>query len=170
MCVWSLFCCAVLSVLSGFAFISLGKKKLVTLLNLSSWRHFTVSVLYLFLALSWVGLKCIAFPDDTHLRSLYSANLFWFQCFYTVLAIAVLLFQLTFVSDLLLQPVTVFNKLQVTLFSILFQLLSICDSKPFLFTDISKTFPNISVLYDFQPCLSIFIKICLNIFFNCFNK
>ena len=44
-CVWFLFICTVLCVLSSFAIISLGKTELTTLLLLSSWCHMAVFVL-----------------------------------------------------------------------------------------------------------------------------
>ena len=56
---WSLFCCGFLCVLSRFAIILARKKELVALLNLSSWCLVTVSVLWLFLAVPLVDLKCV---------------------------------------------------------------------------------------------------------------
>ena len=53
--VCSLFCYAVLSVLSRFATILLKKRELVALLKLSSWCIVAVSVSLLFLAVPWVG-------------------------------------------------------------------------------------------------------------------
>ena len=52
--VWSLFCFAVLCVLSSFAIISLGKRELVALILLSSWCHVAVFVRCLFLAVAWL--------------------------------------------------------------------------------------------------------------------
>ena len=45
-CVWSLFCCAVFSVISSFAIILLGKIELVTFLKLSSWRFLAVQFVH----------------------------------------------------------------------------------------------------------------------------
>ena len=47
----------------------MGKRELVALLFLSSWCLVTVSVLWLFLTVWWVGLQFVieVFPDHTHL-------------------------------------------------------------------------------------------------------
>ena len=66
---WSLFCYALLCVHSIFAIILKRKRKLVALL-VSSYRCFvTITVLWLFLAVPWVGLQCeiVVFPHHTHL-------------------------------------------------------------------------------------------------------
>ena len=47
------------SVISSFAIISLWKTELIALLLLSSFCHVTVSVLCLFLMVTWVGLQCV---------------------------------------------------------------------------------------------------------------
>ena len=49
--------------------ILIGKRELVALLLWSSWYTMTVSVMWLFLAVPWVGLQCliVVFPDHTHL-------------------------------------------------------------------------------------------------------
>ena len=72
-CLWgfvvkSLFCFAVLCVLSSFTIISLGKRELVALLLLSSLCLVTDFVLCLFLMLLWVGLQflTLAVPGHTH--------------------------------------------------------------------------------------------------------
>ena len=52
----SLFCFAVLCVLSGFEIILLGKKELVALLLLCSECHVAVIILGLLIALPWFGL------------------------------------------------------------------------------------------------------------------
>ena len=66
---FSMFCCAVLCVLSIFAMILMGKIELVTLLCLFVWCLVVVIVLWLFLAMPWVGLKCVivVFPSHTYL-------------------------------------------------------------------------------------------------------
>ena len=64
----SLFFYALLSVHSSFSIILKRKRKLVALLLLS-YCIVTVIVLWLFLALPWVGLQCVVvvFPEHTHL-------------------------------------------------------------------------------------------------------
>ena len=63
--VWSLFCCAVLNVISSFAIISLGERKLSTLLLMPC---VTVGILCPFLAVPWVCLQCVivVFPGHAH--------------------------------------------------------------------------------------------------------
>ena len=63
----STFCCALFYVHSSFVNILMRKSELVALLSLSSWC--LVIVVWLFLAVSWVGLQCVivVFPDHTHL-------------------------------------------------------------------------------------------------------
>ena len=59
-------CCTLLYVHSSFTIILTGKRELVALLSLSSWC--LVFVVWLFLAVSWVGLQfvIVVFPDHTH--------------------------------------------------------------------------------------------------------
>ena len=47
----------------------MGKRAPVALLSLSSWCLVTVGVLWFFLAMPWVGLRCVivVYPDRTHL-------------------------------------------------------------------------------------------------------
>ena len=47
----------------------MGKKGLVALLCLSTWCIVIVIVLWLFLAVQWVGMQCVivVFPNHTHL-------------------------------------------------------------------------------------------------------
>ena len=68
-CVCSMFCCALLFVLSSFAIILMGKRELAALLCVSSWCIVVVIVLVLFIMVMWVGLLCVivVFPDHTHL-------------------------------------------------------------------------------------------------------
>ena len=63
-----LFCYALLCVHSSFAIILKRKRKLVALL-LAYRCIVTISALWLFLAVPWVGLQCVivVFPDHTHL-------------------------------------------------------------------------------------------------------
>ena len=65
-CNCSMFCCTLLYVHSSTAIISMGKRELVALLNLSFWC--LVMVERLFLALPWgcLRLVIVVFPDHTH--------------------------------------------------------------------------------------------------------
>ena len=64
-----LFCYALLCVHSSFAIILKRKRKLIALLLLSYICIGTINVLWLFLAVLWVGLQCeiVVFSDHTHL-------------------------------------------------------------------------------------------------------
>ena len=55
--------------LSSIVIILMGKVDLVALLCLPSWCFVTVDVMWLFLALPWVGLQCVSmvFPHNTYL-------------------------------------------------------------------------------------------------------
>ena len=67
-CNCSMFCCTLLYVHSSIAIILMGKRELVTLLNLSSWC--LVMVKWLLLAVPWGCLRfviIVVFPDHTHL-------------------------------------------------------------------------------------------------------
>ena len=66
-CNCSRFCCTLLYVHSSIAIILMGKRELVALLYLSSWR--LVMVERLFLAVPWGCLRFVimVFPDHTHL-------------------------------------------------------------------------------------------------------
>ena len=68
----SLFCFAVLCVLSSFAIISLGKKRAGCFSLLCSECHLAVIILRLFNTVPWVGLLyvIVAFPGHTHVLSL----------------------------------------------------------------------------------------------------
>ena len=66
-CNCSMICCTLLYVPSSFAIVSMGKRKLVALLSLSSWC--LVIVVWPFLAVQWI---CLQFDigilsDHTHL-------------------------------------------------------------------------------------------------------
>ena len=73
----SLFRYALFCVHSSFEIILKRKRKLVALLLLSYRCIATVTVLWLFLTVSWVGLQCVivVFPDHTHLLNLEPLNL-----------------------------------------------------------------------------------------------
>ena len=66
----SLFCYALLCIHSSFAIILKRKRKLVALLLLSYRCIVTINVLWLFLMVPRVGLRCVivVFPDHTHLH------------------------------------------------------------------------------------------------------
>ena len=66
-CNSSMFCCILLYVNSSIAIISMGKRELVDLLNLSSLC--LVMVEWLFLAVPWgcLWFMIVLFPDHTHL-------------------------------------------------------------------------------------------------------
>ena len=65
----SLFCYALLCVLSSFAINSHGIRELFALHLLSSSRHVAVNILCLFPMVSCVGLRCVIviFSGNTHL-------------------------------------------------------------------------------------------------------
>ena len=67
----TLFWYALLSVLSSFAITLKRKRGLVALLLFSFSCLVTVNVLWIFLAVPWVGQQCVigVFPDHTHLLS-----------------------------------------------------------------------------------------------------
>ena len=67
-----MFCCALLYVYSSIVIILMGKRELVSLLNLSSWC--LVMVEWLFLAVLWGCLLfvIVVFPDHTHLLFLHT--------------------------------------------------------------------------------------------------
>ena len=54
---------------TSFAILLMGQRELIDLLLLSSWCLVTVSILWLFLTVHWVGLQCVivVFPDLTHM-------------------------------------------------------------------------------------------------------
>ena len=70
----SLFCYALLCVLSSFAIILKRKRELVALLLLPNGCLVTVNVLWLFLTVPWVGRQCVivVFPDHTRLLLFYA--------------------------------------------------------------------------------------------------
>ena len=71
-CNCSMFCCTLIYVYSSFAIILMGKTELVALPSLSSWCM--VIVVWLFLAVPWVGLQfvIVIFSEHTHLLFLMS--------------------------------------------------------------------------------------------------
>ena len=71
----SLFCYALLCVHSSFAIILKRKRKLGALLLLFYRCIVTINVMWLFLAVLWVGLQCVivVFPDHTYILCSYRA-------------------------------------------------------------------------------------------------
>ena len=66
-CNCSMFCCMLLHVHSSIAIILMGKRKLVALLNLSSWCLVMVERRFLALPLDCLRFVIEIFPDHTHL-------------------------------------------------------------------------------------------------------
>ena len=66
-CNCSMFCCMVLYVRSSIAIILMGKRKLVALLNLSSWCLVMVERLFLAVPRGCLQFVIVVFPDHTHL-------------------------------------------------------------------------------------------------------
>ena len=71
-CNCSMVCCMLLYVHSSIAIIFMGKRKLVALLNLSSWCLLMVERLFLAVPRGCVRFVIMAFPDHTHLLFLHS--------------------------------------------------------------------------------------------------
>ena len=61
-----MFCCTLLYFHSSIAFILMGKKELVALLNLSSWFIVMVEWLFLAVPLDCLRFVIVVFPDHTH--------------------------------------------------------------------------------------------------------
>ena len=62
-----MFCCTLLYVHSSIAIILMGKRKLVALLNLSSWCLLIVERLFLAVPRGCLWYVIVVFPDHTHL-------------------------------------------------------------------------------------------------------
>ena len=75
-CNCSMFCCTLLYVLSSTAIILMGKRKLVALLNLSSWCLVVVERLFLAVPGGCLRFVIVVFPDHTHLLFLYFLFIF----------------------------------------------------------------------------------------------
>ena len=82
-----LFCYVLLCVHSSFAIILKRKRKLVALLVLSYRGIATISVLWFFPTVPWVGLQCVIviFPDHTHLLYGADEHLFYSKCLNKIL-------------------------------------------------------------------------------------
>ena len=66
-CNCSMFCCTLLYVHSSIVIILMGKRELITLLNLSSWCLVVVEQLFLAVPQGCLQLVIVVFPDHTHL-------------------------------------------------------------------------------------------------------
>ena len=66
-CNCSMFCCALLCVHFSIAIISMGKRELIALLNLSSWCLVVVGRLFLAVLLGCLQFVIVVYPDHTHL-------------------------------------------------------------------------------------------------------
>ena len=75
--VWycSMFCCTLLYFHSSIAFILMGKRELVVLLDLSSWCLVMVERLFLAVPRGCLRFVIVVFPDHTHLLFLISSYL-----------------------------------------------------------------------------------------------
>ena len=62
-----MFCCTLLYVHSSIAIILMGKRKLIALLNLSSWCLVMVERLFLAVPQGCLQFVIVVFPDHTHL-------------------------------------------------------------------------------------------------------
>ena len=62
-----MFCCVLLYVRSSIAIILMGKRELVTLLNLSSWCLVMVGRLFLVVPRGCLQFVIVVFSDHTHL-------------------------------------------------------------------------------------------------------
>ena len=66
-CNCSMLCCTLLYVHSSIAFILMGKRELIALLNLSSWCLMMVEQLFLAVPQGCLQFVIVVFPDHTHL-------------------------------------------------------------------------------------------------------
>ena len=66
-CNCSMFCCTLLYVLFSIAIILMGKRELIALLYLSSWRLVMVERLFLMVPRGCLQFVIVVFPDHTHL-------------------------------------------------------------------------------------------------------
>ena len=66
-----MFCCTLLYVHSSIAFILMGKRELIALLNLSFWCLVMVERLFLAVPLGCLQFVIVVFPDHTHLTIFY---------------------------------------------------------------------------------------------------
>ena len=69
-----MFCCTLPYVHSSFVVILMGKRKLVALLNLSSWCLMMVEPLFLAVPRGCLQFVIVVLPDHTHLLFLVQYN------------------------------------------------------------------------------------------------
>ena len=67
-----MFCCTLLYVHSSIAIILIGKRELVSLLNLSSWCLVMGEWLFLAVPCGCLRFVIVVFPDHTHLLFLFT--------------------------------------------------------------------------------------------------
>ena len=75
-CNCSMFCCALLYVHSSIAIILMGKRKLIALLDLSSWCLVMFERLFLAVPRGCLQFVIVVFPDHTHLLFLSLTSIF----------------------------------------------------------------------------------------------
>ena len=73
-CNCSMFCCTFLYVHFSIAIILMGKRKLIALLNLSSWCLVMVGRLFLTVPRGCLQFVIVVFPDHTHLLFMVSST------------------------------------------------------------------------------------------------
>ena len=66
-CNCSMFCCTLLYIHSSIAIILMGKRELITLLDLSSWCLVMFERLFLAMPRGCLQFVIVVFPDHTHL-------------------------------------------------------------------------------------------------------
>ena len=76
-CNCSMFCCTLLYVHSRIAIILMGKRELVSLLDLSSWCLVMVEQLSLAVQRGCLRFVIVVFPDHTHLLFLKDKSLYF---------------------------------------------------------------------------------------------
>ena len=84
-CNCSLFCYTLLYVHSSIAIILMGKRELIALLNLSSWRLVMVERLFLAVPRGSLQFVIVVFPDHTHLLFLVLKRLLVWMVFLSAL-------------------------------------------------------------------------------------
>ena len=89
-CNCSMFCCTLLYVHSSIAIILMGKRELITLLNLSSWCLVMVERLFLAVPRGCLQFVVVVFPDHTHLLFLMFSSDLMIDVFVSFLVLSVL--------------------------------------------------------------------------------
>ena len=88
-CNCSMYCCTLLYVHSSIAIILIGKRELIALLNLSSWRLVMVERLFLTVPLGCLQFVIVVFPNHTHLLFLVKDYNYLQKCIKTLLILFV---------------------------------------------------------------------------------